>query len=324
MSKDDSTGHIIQSLAINITIAVVKGVAAFLTGSGSMLAEAIHSSADCANQLLLLVGVKQGKRAPDASHPLGYGRAVYFWSFMVALLLFSGGGVFSIYEGIHKIVHPEPVEKVWLGVGILVASLFLEGAATISNMREINRRRGKLAFGQYLRDTKDSDLIVVFGENSAAVLGVVFAIFALLASWFTGDGHWDGYGSVAIGLVLVGVAVFLAREVQSLLIGESADGAIAETIDNIVRDGVEYRRVLHLITVQQGPGEVMVAVKLAFKEDVSGADVCVLIDAFEAKLRAARPDVRWCFVEPDVPRDEPSAPSRVSTPSQLAITPSGS
>ncbi len=307
MSKDDSTGHIIQSLAINVTIAIVKGIAAFFTGSGSMLAEAIHSSADCANQLLLLVGVKQGKRAPDASHPLGYGRAVYFWSFMVALLLFSGGGVFSIYEGVHKIIHPEPVERVWLGVGILLISLVLEGGATISNMREINRRRGQLTFGEYLRDTKDSDLIVVFGENSAAVLGLGLAIVALLSSWFTGDGHWDGYGSVAIGLVLVGVAIFLAREVQSLLIGEAADSAIAETINVIVRDAPEYRRVLHLITVQQGPGEVIVAVKLAFQEGVSGADVCVLIDAFEAKLRAVRPDVRWCFVEPDIPRDLPQS-----------------
>ena len=170
--KDHGTGHIIQSLLVNVAIAAVKAVAAYFTKSGSMLAEALHSFSDCGNQILLLVGVRQARKPADEKHPFGYGRAVYFWSFMVAMMLFLGGGVFSIYEGIHKIREPEPVERVWLGVGILAVSLFLEGGACLSNIRELNKRRGKKAFMQYLKDTTDSDLVVVFGENSAAVLGL--------------------------------------------------------------------------------------------------------------------------------------------------------
>src|SRR5689334_4358421 len=164
---DHGTSHIIQSLAVNVVIAVVKFAAAFSTGSGSMLAEAIHSGADCGNQILLLFGVKQAKKPPDAQHPLGYGRSVYFWSFMVALLLFSGGGVFSIYEGIHKLAHPEPVEHIEWAIGILLFSLLLEGWSTWGNIKDMNKRRGSKGFFQYLKDTKDSDLVVIFGENSA-------------------------------------------------------------------------------------------------------------------------------------------------------------
>ena len=222
--KDDehSTGHIIQSLAVNVLIAVTKAIAAFFTKSGAMLAEALHSFSDCGNQILLLIGVRQARKPPDASHPLGYGRALYFWSFLVALMLFAGGGVFSVYEGVHKVREPEPVEKVWLGLLILFISIALEGGATISNIRELNKRRGKTPFFQYLGETKDSDLIVVFGENSAAVLGLMFAILALVLAWKTNDGRWDGIGSILIGAVLIGVAIFLARKVQSLLLGEAA------------------------------------------------------------------------------------------------------
>src|SRR3954470_6170346 len=201
-----STGHIVQSLVINVIIASVKAVAAFFTKSGSMLAEALHSFSDCGNQVLLLIGVRQAKKPAEEKHPLRHGRAVYFWSFMVAMMLLLGGGVFSIYEGIHKIREPEPVERVWLGVGILFVSLLLEGGATLSNIKELNKRRGAKPFVRYLKDTTDSDLVVVFGENSAAVLGLTFAIAALALAALTGDGRWDGIGSAAIGLVLVGVA----------------------------------------------------------------------------------------------------------------------
>ncbi|HEY1101042.1 MAG TPA: cation diffusion facilitator family transporter, partial [Myxococcota bacterium] len=179
MSAEDSSKHIIQSLVANLVIAAAKFIAAFVTGSGAMLAEAIHSFADCGNQLLLLRGVKEAKRPPDDAHPLGYGRTLYFWSFMVALLLFTGGGVFSIYEGIHHFQHPEPVTNVGLAIGILVFALALEGWATFGNIKELNRRRGGVPFVRYLRETKDSDLVVVFGENSAAVLGLFFALLAV-------------------------------------------------------------------------------------------------------------------------------------------------
>lgn len=299
---NDSTRHIIQSLLVNVAIAIVKTVAAVLTKSGSMLAEALHSFSDCGNQILLLVGAKQAKRPADESHPLGYGRAVYFWSFLVALLLFLGGGVFSIYEGVHKLGHPEPVERVAIGLVILGISFALEGAATISNIKELNRRRGKVAFFQYLKDTKDVDLVVVFGENAAAVLGLFFAFAALALAAATGDGRWDAAGGLAIGLVLVGVAAFLGKEVSSLLLGEAGDPEIHDAVRDIVANTDELSRVLHLISVQQGPGEVMLSVKIAFAESMSIESVCETINAFEKKLRDRRPEVRWIFVEPDIPR----------------------
>jgi cation diffusion facilitator family transporter len=296
-----STGHIVQSLVINVIIAVVKAVAAFFTHSGAMLAEALHSFSDCGNQLLLLVGVRQARKSPDQRHPFGYGRAVYFWSFMVALMLFLGGGVFSIYEGIHKFRAPEPVEHVWVGIGILALSLLLEGAATVSNIKELNRRRGAKRFFKYLRDTTDSDLVVIFGENSAAVLGLGLAQVAIVAAALTGDGRWDGVGSVGIGLVLVGVAVFLAIELSSLLLGEAAAPEIAEAAIATARELPELQSVLNVITMQQGPGEVLVHVKLAFDPSLDIESACRVINDFEARLRKARSEVRWVFVEPDIP-----------------------
>lgn len=299
----DSTKHIVQSLIVNVTIAIVKAIAAVLTKSGAMLAEALHSAADCGNQVLLLVGVRGARRPPTPSHPLGYGRDVYFWSFMVALLLFTGGGAFSIYEGIHKIGHPEKVEKAWLGQLILGFSLLLEGYATFGNIRELNKRRGDKPFMRHLRDTKDSDLVVVFGENSAAVLGLVLAMAALFVADKTGDGRWDGVGSLSIGIVLVGVAIFLAVEVKSLLLGESADPEIEKAVHELVAQHKQIEQVLRLVTVQQGPGEVMVMMKLAFPAGMVIDDACRQINEFENALRARRAEVRWCFIEPDIPRD---------------------
>jgi cation diffusion facilitator family transporter len=310
--KHEDSGHIIQSLVVNLLIATVKAVAAYFTKSGSMLAEALHSFSDCGNQLLLLVGVWQAKKPADETHPFGYGRAIYFWSFMVALMLFLGGGAFSIYEGIHKIREPEPVERVWLGIGILAVSLFLEGGATLSNIRELNKRRGKRGFYQYLKDTTDSDLVVVFGENSAAVLGLIFAIAALALAATTGDGRWDGIGSCAIGLVLVGVAAFLAIEVSSLLLGEAAPPEITEAAHETAKKFPELEKVLNIVTMQQGPGEVLVHVKIAFVPTLTIEDACRVINEYEAALREARSEIRWVFVEPDIPK----------TPSQLrASTP---
>lgn len=297
--------HIIQSLVVNLVIATAKAIAAFFTGSGAMLAETIHSFADCGNQLLLLIGVRAGQRPPDAAHPLGYGRNVYFWSFMVALLLFSGGGVFSIYEGWHKLTHlghDEHPENVALGLGILGFSLLLEGGATLGNVREMNKRRGKKGFFQYIRETKDSDLVVVFGENSAAVLGLVFALVALSLAWITGDPRYDAFGGLAIGVVLVFVALFLAIEVKSLLVGEAADPEIVAAVTKIVDDMGSVERLLNLITIQQGPGEVLVVVKLSFNESLSVREMCTEINGFEARLRADRPECRWIFCEPDIPR----------------------
>jgi cation diffusion facilitator family transporter len=300
VSGGKSTSHIFQSLAVNLAIAVFKGGAAFYTGSGSLLAETIHSFADCGNQLLLLLGVKAAGREPDRTHPLGYGRSLYFWSFMVALLLFVGGGVFSIYEGIHKLLVPEPVENVWVGVVILAVSLLLEGWSTGSNVVELNKRRGKVPFFRYLRETKDSDLIVVFGENSAATLGLFFALAALALSYFTHDARWDAAGSLVIGVVLVGVAIFLAVEVKSLLVGEAADPEIDQHARAVVDKHDKLKEVLRFITIQQGPGEVLVACKIRVESSMTADEVCEAINTFERELRSRCPEVRWCFVEPDL------------------------
>lgn len=296
----DSTSHIIQSLVINLTIAASKGVAAFYTGSGAMLAETIHSAADCANQLLLLLGVKRSRAPATESHPLGHGRALYFWSFMVALLLFSGGGVFSIYEGIHKIQHPEPVENIYLAFGILLFALALEGYATYSNVREANQRRGAVPFFQYVRETKDSDFVVVMGENSAATLGLLLALVSLVIAHLTHDARWDAVGSLAIGLVLILVAVFLAAEVKSLLIGERADPIIESAARDALAELPPLGALLRIITVQQGPGQVMVAMKIRPEPELSTRELSELINRFERRLEALRPEVVWTFVEPDL------------------------
>lgn len=298
--QDHSTGHIIQSLIVNLLITVAKGFAAFMTASGSMLAETIHSFADCGNQVLLLMGVKQSQKKPDTKHPLGYGRSVYFWSFMVAMLLFSLGGMFSIYEGFHKLEHPEPVENVMWGVGILAFSLCLEGYSTFSNIVELNKRKKDKSFFQFLKDTTDSDLVVIFGENSAACVGLIFALIALLVSYYTGDGRYDAFGSVAIGVVLIGVAVFLAKEVKSLLIGESADPTISIKAAEIATKHPLIKEMLNCITIQQGPGEVLACIKIVCEPNLNSMQVSSLINEFEAQLRAECPEVRWLFVEPDL------------------------
>ena len=303
MAGQHSTGHIVQSLVVNIAIAAAKGVAALITGSGAMLAETLHSAADSGNQLLLLLGVRQARRPPDARHPLGYGRALYFWSFMVALLLFTGGGVFSIYEGVHKMMHPEPMERVWLGLAILGFSLLLEGGATLSNVREIGKRRGSKPFMRYLRETKDSDLVVVFGENLAATVGLALALGALALAHLTGDPRWDGAGSLAIGLVLVAVAIFLAIEVQGLLIGEAADEEIEAAAREIADQHQDLGQVVKIITVQQGPGEVVAMLKVTTRPALTARQISDAVNQFEVALRKRRPEVRWSFIEVELPAD---------------------
>jgi cation diffusion facilitator family transporter len=299
MSAGGSLGEIIKSLVVNITIACAKAVAAVISGSGAMLAETLHSFADCGNQILLLVGVRSSKRPADATHPLGYGRAMYFYSFIVALLLFFGGGLFSVHEGISKIRRPEPVEDITVAMVILVFSMALEGWSTLGNIRAINARRGSLGFVRYLRETKDSDLIVVFGENSAAVLGLCFAIGALVLAKETGDGRWDGVGSLAIGVVLLGVATFLGREVKSLLVGEAADESLAKVCEELADLDPDVDKVLRVLTLQQGPGEIVVALKLKMRDGMVTSELVDAINHYERELKLRVPEVRWSFIEPD-------------------------
>ena len=300
MSQNEhATGHIIQSLVVNLAITLAKFVAALFTGSGAMLAEAIHTSADCSNQILLLLGVKRARKQPDVAHPLGYGRELYFWSFMVAMLLFTGGGVFSVYEGIHKILRPEPVDHVLVGLAVLLFSLVLEGGSTISNVKEINKRRGSMRFFEYLQATKDSDLIVVLGENAAASLGLVLAMGSIGLAAVTGQALWDGVGSLLVGLVLLAVAIFLAVEVKSLLVGEGAYPVIDQAVRAVAAEHREIERVLRVLAVQQGPGEIMLAMKVRMRAGLSGEQLVDAINAFERTLKARIGEIRWCFVEPD-------------------------
>lgn len=299
MSAGESTGEIVKSLVVNVLIAVAKGVAAAVSGSGAMLAETLHSFADCGNQLLLLRGVRQTRRPADKEHPFGYGRSLYFYSFIVALLLFFGGGVFSIQEGISKVREPSEPGGLTLSLVILLFSLALEGWSWVGNVREVNARRGATPFVAYLRATKDSDLMVVLGENTAAVLGLGFALAALVLAKVTGDARWDGGGSLAIGLVLVGVASFLAREVKSLLVGESADPALHAVLEACAAADPDVERVLNVLTLQQGPGEILVAMKLEMRAGMQTAELVEAINRFERSVKAAAPEVKWSFIEPD-------------------------
>lgn len=296
----EGTGYIFRALGANFAIACAKGVGAFITGSASMLAETLHSLSDCINQLLLLLGLRQARKPPSEKYPLGRGRELYFWSFMVAMLLFLGGGAYSIYEGIHKLQHPSPVESPYIAVAILAFALAIEGWAMAGAYKAIKERKGDRGLLQYLKETKDSDLVVIFGEDGAAVIGLAFALVAVVIAWITGDPVFDAAGTLAIGLVLVSVAVFLAYEVKSLLLGEAADSTLLDEIRAAAAEDQRIDKVLRALTVQQGPGEVLVACKLKFRDGLSGTEMVQSINAFEERLQTKVPDVKWSFVEPDV------------------------
>src|SRR5687767_10031913 len=283
MAGGGGTGYILRALGANFLIACAKGVGAFLTGSASMLAETLHSLSDCINQLLLLLGLRQAKKPPSDRFPLGHGRELYFWSFMVAMLLFLGGGAYSIYEGIHKLQHPTPLESPYIAIGILSFALVVEGWAMAGAYKAVKARKGDRSLLRYLKETKDSDLVVIFGEDGAAVLGLALALIAVVIAWATGDSTFDALGTLAIGLVLIGVAVFLAVEVKSLLLGESADPTLLEDIKEVAAEDKRIQKVLRALTVQQGPGEIMVAIKLKYAENMSTKELVDAINEFEQK-----------------------------------------
>ena len=298
-AKADSLKSILFALGANFAIFVAKLAAAILTGSGSMLAEAVHSLADCGNQGLLLVGMRQARRAPSADHPLGYGKVVYFWSFLVALLLFSVGGVFSIYEGIHKLEAHEPLRWPWIAVGVLAFGIGAESFSMWACMREVNKARAGKSLWRWFRDSRQSELIVIFGEDLAALLGLAFALCAVLATMVSGNPVWDAWGSVAIGVLLCVVAVFVAREVVALLVGQSVEPALRAELEAFVRAQPEVERLFNLITLQLGP-DIMVATKAKMRGELSGAELIDAINRVEAAMRAHLPEIRWSFFEPDV------------------------
>jgi cation diffusion facilitator family transporter len=298
-STQQSTARaILYAFLANAGIAISKSWAAWLTGSGSMLAEAIHSYADTGNQVLLYLGLRQSVKPPDAEHPLGYGKLSYFWSFIVAMLLFSVGGMFSIYEGVHKIMHPEPLNQVWVAFVVLTVAIALESASLAGCLREIGHLRGERPFREWLRHTRNSALVVVFGEDVAALLGLVLALAFIGLATITGNPIFDAIGSMCIGVVLVVISFFLAARIRSLLVGRSADPIIQEAIDRIIAADDEIELLYNAITMQFGP-DTMLAAKIKMRPDIDMDSAVSAINALERKLKEEIPSLKWCFVEPD-------------------------
>ena len=297
-AKADSLKTVLYALGANFAIGVAKLVAAIATGSSAMLAEAIHSFADCGNQALLLLGMKLAQRPPSPSYPLGHGRAIYFWSFIVALVLFSLGGVFSIYEGAHKLASPAPLSYPWVAVGVLLFGIAAETVSLRACLAEIAKVRGGRSLWRWFRDSRQSELVVILGEDIAAEVGLALALLAVLATLLTGDPIYDAFGSIAIGAVLVVVAILIAIEIQGLLIGQSAEPETEAAIRLFIERREEVAQVLRVITLQLG-GSVMVAVK-ANMRDTDAAAMVASINRVEAAVREAFPEIQWLFFEPDV------------------------
>ena len=297
----DSTRAILFALGANFAIAVAKGVAAFVTGSSAMLAETVHSLADCGNQGLLLLGMRQAKRTSSPEYPLGHGKAIYFWSFLVAVMLFTVGGMFSLYEGIHKLQHPEPLKQWYWAAGVLVFGIVAEGISMRACLQEVNKSRGDRGLWQWFRESRQSELVVIFGEDLAALLGLFFALVAVLLAVATGNPVWDAVGTIVIGVLLIVIAVLVAVEVKAMLIGQSIDPLREGEIREFIQSRPEVTRVISLISLQLG-NEAMVAVQAQMRESQDAPTLAAQIDAVEQAMKTRFPEVRWSFFEPDLSR----------------------
>ena len=299
-STHDSTARaILYAFLANFGIAIAKSWAAWLTGSGSMLAEAIHSFADTGNQVLLYLGLRQSQRPADDEHPLGYGKMSYFWSFVVAILLFSMGGVFSIYEGVHKLQHPEPLSQIWIAIVVLALAILLEGSSLYGALREIKKVRGDRPFRDWLKHTRNSELVVVLGEDIGAQLGLIFALGFLVMAQITGNPVYDAMGSICIGVILIVISAFVAWRIRSLLVGRSADPDIQDAIDAIIGEHEAIEFCFNTITMQFGP-DTMLAAKIKMRSGQTIDEAVDSINALERELKARVPKLKWCFIEPDV------------------------
>ena len=309
MSGDSGTGHssggvraVLAALAANVGIAVTKFAAFAFTGSASMLAEAAHSLADSANQLLLLFGRSRAQREQTEQHPFGFGAERYFYAFVVAVVLFTAGAVFSAYEAIHKITHPEPVRTPAVAFAVLAVAIAAESFSLRTAVRESRRERQRSSWLTFIRRSKAPELPAILLEDVAALTGLVFALLGVALAVITGNGVWDGAGSLAIAVLLAGVAVILAVEMKSLLIGESASGEMVRAIVAALEDGPEVERVIHLRTLHMGPESLLVAAKIAVRHDETAAAIAAGIDAAERRVRAAVPIAGLIYLEPDLYR----------------------
>jgi len=305
--EEQGAGHgggttaIIAALLANLGIAVAKFVAFVVTGASSMLAEAIHSVADSGNQVLLLVGGRRAQRAATPRHPFGYGRDRYIYAFIVSIVLFSVGGLFAVYEGVHKLQHPEELESPVWAIGVLVVAIVLESFSLRTALKETGEvKPAGQSYWRFIRSARAPELPVVLLEDTAALLGLALALLGVGLATLTGNGVFDGIGTVAIGLLLIAVAVILAVETKSLLLGEAATPeAQRRIVAALEQDGLS---VIHMRTQHLGPEELLVAAKIAVQHDDTAASIARAIDEAEARIRAAVPIARVIYLEPDLRR----------------------
>ena len=302
MSTEGSTRAIFAALSANIGIAITKFIAAAFSGSASMFAEGIHSVADSGNQILLLVGGKRSKRAATAEHPFGYGRSRYIYAFMVSIVLFAIGGLFSINEGIQKLSHPHELEVVWLPLSVLGAAILMESFSFRTAIIESNHVRGNQGWVQFIRRAKSPELPVILLEDFAALIGLVLAFFGVGLTVLTHNPIWDVIGTLAIGGLLVLVAIVLGFETSSLLVGEGATAEDTGKIRVALSSTAGVGSIIHMKTLYLGPDELMVGAKIAVDPGATAAQVAVVIDAAEANIRAAVPAARVIYLEPDIRR----------------------
>ncbi len=302
MSTEGGMKAVVAALLANLGIAVSKFVAFAFTGSSSMLSEGIHSLADSGNQVLLLVGNKRATQAADAHHPFGYGRRRYVYGFMVAIILFLLGGLFSLYEGFHKWQYPEPLESWWIAVLVLVVAIGLESMSFRTAIKEANKSRGRRSMAKFVRDARQPELPVILLEDLGALTGLVFALIGVGLAVVTGNGRFDALGAMAVGTLLVVIAIFLGMEMTAMLVGESALPEQVTAIQLALESSAGVTRVIHLRTLHVGPDELLVAAKVAVAHSATGAEIADDIDAAERALRAAVPAARYVFLEPDIDR----------------------
>lgn len=291
---------IIISLFANLGIALSKLGGALYTGSAALLAEAVHSFSDCGNQALLLYGQHAAAKPPTERYPLGRGKELFFWSFVVALLLFTMGGMFSLYEGIHKMQHAQALEVPLVGIAILLVAVALEGFSFVACLREVKHQNTHGSLWKWIRHTSSADLLVIFLEDFAALLGLLFALAALIMAWATGNSMWDGLGSVAIGVLLIVVAVVLAREVKPMLIGEMSATDYQPKLEALLAEVMPGAKLLRLIALQQGVGAVLLAYKINPGATYPATvEAIAAVNRFELAVRTRFPEIQWQFAEMD-------------------------
>jgi cation diffusion facilitator family transporter len=301
MSASGGTKAILAALFANLGIAVTKFIAWLLTSSSSMLAESIHSVADSGNQALLLLGGRRARRAATAEHPFGYGRERYIYAFIVAIVLFSVGGLFALYEGWHKLQDPHPIDSwQWVPIAVLVTAIAMESYSFRTAIVESNHVRGDRSWVEFIRRAKAPELPVVLLEDLGALVGLVLALIGVSMTLITDDGVWDGLGTIAIGVLLVSIAVILALETKSLLVGEGADQATLDRISAAIVADDAVDRVIHMRTLYIGPEELLVAAKIAVQAPDTAAEVAEGINAAERRIREVVPHARMIYLEPDL------------------------